>query len=538
MTEQSPPGIELFDQLPIGAFSLSVDLRTIRVNRHFAEYIGVAPGVLDISSITGLQSMDRLGEEWARAGKRAMLSGQIETVEFPLMRTAGFTRLSLRMSPLRDATGMLLGLVCVAVDISATLRVESALHDAEQRFQAFMDHLPVCAWVKNEDGRHEFLNKVYRERFAIGSDWRGKTDTELWPRELAEHFRRTDLEVTREGRSQEYEQTVLDPEEQQSHWWIHKFPFHDGGGRRLTGGIAMDITERRDLEVRLRESEARFQAFLDHSPALAWMKDEQGRYLFMSRSYIEFLGLSEGGWRGLTDADLYPDDFAQRSRDQEIEVLNRGRAQEFIGAAPDASGRQREWLLVRFPFSDGTGRQFIGGVATDITERRRAEEQVRLQAITDELTGLYNRRGFWLLSEQEYRLACRRQLRCMLILLDLDGLKLLNDCHGHDAGDQALIAMAEALRVATRNSDIIGRIGGDEFILFAVDCDDADALQERLLAAIDSCNEHGALRASISASLGIVDFTADAAVPLDQLIAEADARMYETKRNRARAAAK
>jgi diguanylate cyclase (GGDEF)-like protein len=86
--------------------------------------------------------------------------------------------------------------------------------------------------------------------------------------------------------------------------------------------------------------------------------------------------------------------------------------------------------------------------------------------------------------------------------------------------------------VATRNSDIIGRIGGDEFLVFAVDCEDVAALHARLLEAIRASNEHGVQRGNVSASIGVVEFVASAAVPFDQLVAEADARMYRSKRRR------
>jgi diguanylate cyclase (GGDEF)-like protein/PAS domain S-box-containing protein len=531
VTDGGLPALDLFDQLPVGGFQLDLQLSRARINRRLADYLGIPPGELSMEQMRQLPARKELGEQWLAAARSVLKDGGNAMINFNLEHRGSLHKISMRLGPLRDGGGRMIGLIGVTVDISDAQQIEKALQDAESRFQAFMDHLPVCAWVKNEEGRHEFLNRVYAEKFGI-REWLGKRDEDLWPQELAQRFRESDLQVGRTGQSMVYEQTVARPGAEEGYWLVHKFPFRDGAGRRLTGGVALDITERRHLEERLRQSEARFQAFLDHSPALAWIKDEQGHYLFMSRSYAQFLNLGEEGWRGLTDADLYPADFAQRCMEQDQEVLALGRSREYVGPAPDVAGARREWLLVRFPFTDGSGRRFVGGVASDITERRRAEEHMRLQSLTDDLTGLYNRRGFWLLADQEYRLACRRRLRCALLLLDLDGLKQLNDVHGHEAGDEALVVFAEALRVATRNSDIIGRIGGDEFLVFAVDCEDVAALHARLLEAIRATNDHAGLRGSISASIGVVDFVASKTVPFDQLVAEADARMYATKRRR------
>lgn len=522
---------ELFDQLPISGFYVNFDFTQVRPNRRMADALGISCDIHTVSKLIGQPRIEKLVAELRGAALTARDEARPVTVEFLTPESEVQQKISMRLSPHCDAQGKIIGLIGITIDVSEVQKTREALQDAESRFLAFMDHLPVCVWVKNDQGQHEFLNKAYQERFQI-KEWLGKTDAELWSPDLAVNFRVTDQAVAQQGKSLVYEQAVTDAGKNETQWWVHKFPFHDGAGRLLTGGVAVDITERRSLEARLQESEARFMAFLDHSPALAWMKDEQGRYLFMSRSYIELLGLGSKNWRGQTDFDFYPRDFALRATEQDQSVLAEGCAREFIIPAPDTLGRQHEWLMVRFPFNVGDGRSFIGGVATDITERRRAEEAMRLQSLTDELTGLYNRRGFMLLSEQEYRLACRRRLPCALLVLDLDALKQLNDLHGHEAGDRALIAVAEAMRVATRNSDITGRIGGDEFIIFAAACDDAAPIQRRLLAAIKSSNDYGGLRSEVSASVGVVNFVADTSVTLEQMIAEADTRMYAAKRER------
>jgi diguanylate cyclase (GGDEF)-like protein len=165
-------------------------------------------------------------------------------------------------------------------------------------------------------------------------------------------------------------------------------------------------------------------------------------------------------------------------------------------------------------------------------ELLESERRVRLQSMTDELTGHYNRRGFAVLAEQELRHTRRRKQRSALLFVDVDGLKGINGRHGHDGGDQALVTVAEALRIAARNTDIVARLGGDEFLVFAVDCEDLDALSQRVLAQLDGANASGILPFSVSVSIGVTPIEPDTDATLEELIAQADARMYEAKRER------
>jgi diguanylate cyclase (GGDEF)-like protein len=160
-----------------------------------------------------------------------------------------------------------------------------------------------------------------------------------------------------------------------------------------------------------------------------------------------------------------------------------------------------------------------------------SERRVRLQSITDELTGHYNRRGFTQLVEPLLLLARTHARHCALLFVDLDGLKRINERHGHDGGDLALVAVAEALRLVSRDADVVGRLGGDEFLLFAVDCRSTASLQRRIHEQVEACNQAGTLPFRLSVSIGVIEV--DPAQDLARLIAEADARMYQAKRERA-----
>jgi len=165
----------------------------------------------------------------------------------------------------------------------------------------------------------------------------------------------------------------------------------------------------------------------------------------------------------------------------------------------------------------------------------RRQAQLRSLAVTDPLTGLYNRRGFLLLAEHQWELTLRKKTSLLLFYIDVDQFKVINDSLGHKEGDLALQAVAAMLRECFRKSDIIGRLGGDEFAVTAVDAPlHARAiLEERLTRAIQHSNHKAGRPFQLSLSVGIL--TCDNSLetlPIENLLAQADALMYEQKRER------
>lgn len=178
-----------------------------------------------------------------------------------------------------------------------------------------------------------------------------------------------------------------------------------------------------------------------------------------------------------------------------------------------------------------------GGIAVtirDIAARKEEEESLRRASLTDDLTGLYNRRGFLTLAEQQMRVARRQGRDLVLFFADLDGFKQVNDRFGHAAGDRSLKAMANLLRGAVRDSDIVARLGGDEFTVLAVDGDAnaATAIRNRINQRISSLNARNELAAPLSVSIGHVRVTASQSRTLDDLLASADRVLYKQKAQR------
>ena len=167
------------------------------------------------------------------------------------------------------------------------------------------------------------------------------------------------------------------------------------------------------------------------------------------------------------------------------------------------------------------------------TALRQREEQLRMLSLSDDLTGLYNRRGLFALGEHTMRIARRRARSLGIIYVDVDSLKTINDRFGHAQGDEALRTVADVIRASIRESDVVGRVGGDEFVILAED--DAGVTQDlvsRLRRRLEQANAKAGRPFRLSLSIGSVDWEHDEQATLQELIERADQRMHDDKRAR------
>ncbi len=164
-------------------------------------------------------------------------------------------------------------------------------------------------------------------------------------------------------------------------------------------------------------------------------------------------------------------------------------------------------------------------------ERHRLQELLREQSLRDQLTGLYNRRGFFTLAEQQLLDAQREPVGLSLFFADPDGLKEINDTFGHEAGDLMLVESAKILRQTFRAADIIARFGGDEYVVLATthSADQGGSITDRLTETLSHYNAQADCPYLLSFSTGVLHFTPDGQTTLDELIREADRAMYSQK---------
>ncbi len=178
--------------------------------------------------------------------------------------------------------------------------------------------------------------------------------------------------------------------------------------------------------------------------------------------------------------------------------------------------------------------EFVSTQVAQAIGRKRLEQEIRSLALTDELTGLYNRRGFTLLAEQEMKLSYRFKRSILLFFVDVDDLKTINDTLGHAHGDLALKEVAAILKEIFREADIPARFGGDEFVVLAPDSsmESADILTNRLQTSLEARNRQGKRPYHLTLSMGIARYDPEAPCTVTELIAQADDLMYRQKQAR------
>ncbi|MBC7908166.1 MAG: diguanylate cyclase [Rhodospirillaceae bacterium] len=289
---------------------------------------------------------------------------------------------------------------------------------------------------------------------------------------------------------------------------------------RLNATLEARVLERtRELE----EARAFAERLVEMLPSPVWFKDETGRYRMHNRAFRDFFAIDGTA----TETTHLPDDDSDAR-------LMAGEAErvDLETTLTDATGMPRALMvskaLLRMPDNSPHG---IIGVATDITERKALERELRRLATIDPLTGALNRRQFMAEATQERERAARYGTPLSVVMLDIDLFKRVNDTHGHAMGDEVLRKVVEACRANLREVDSFGRLGGEEFaaLLPQTDLAGAHLLAERLRRAITELRiPLGVDDLRVTASLGVAE--RDESEPsFDKMLHRADQAMYRAK---------
>ena len=309
----------------------------------------------------------------------------------------------------------------------------------------------------------------------------------------------------------------------------------DEGGTVRTG-VTFDITASKLAETELRETEARWKLALDSTGDGVWDWDIVTGVELFSKRFMEMYGFAEGELASRThefDARTHPDD---------IEKLLRNRQAHLDGLMPTYINEHRiqckdgswKWILSRGMVisRDAHGKPLrMIGTHTDITGRKHSEALIWQQANFDALTGLPNRRMLRDRLEQEMKKSRREGRLLAILFIDLDHFKEVNDTLGHDKGDLLLVEAARRIHDCVRETDTVGRMGGDEFTVVLSELSDsasAERIIHKILEAMTAVFQLGDEQVFVSASIGITVYPADA-TEVENLYKNADQALYVAK---------
>jgi diguanylate cyclase (GGDEF)-like protein/PAS domain S-box-containing protein len=300
----------------------------------------------------------------------------------------------------------------------------------------------------------------------------------------------------------------------------------------LVAGIIVSqrfVAQNEKLQATLRESEAQLRHLIESAPMpLLIVRAGDQQMIYANERALQQFSLSLDTLQGHSLAEFHVD---PEIRSALPEALSRhGSVRDYEVHLKDASGRQFWLLLSAQPIRYGGIVGLLVALA-NIDDRKRMQEDMRRKAMHDQLTGLPNRASFLESLDHAVRKARRRQGRFSVLFVDLDHFKEVNDTLGHAAGDQLLQSVGERLTSAVRQSDLVARMGGDEFVVLIEEHrgpEEVMIVAQKILTYLERPVLLDWREVSASASVGIATFPDDGE-EAELLVKNADAAMYQAK---------
>ncbi|MBX5469084.1 MAG: PAS domain S-box protein [Thermoleophilaceae bacterium] len=438
-------------------------------------------------------------------------------------------------APLLDPRGEIIGSVGVALDVTERERALAELRTSEQRYRLLVELSHGLIWTIDTEGRFTFVNDAARVVYRCDpSELGGRSMLDFVAPEDRERCRQMlSRLIALSGELSDWELEGIRADGSRMTAILNATAIVDKDGRPLGAtGSLLDITSRKQAERLVSESEEKYRRLVETTRDVIWSIDAAGRFTFVNQAVRRTHGLEPEEMVGRHVLAFVAPEYREGSRGAIRRLLEGEAIDSYTTEHVRADGTRVSLEVSGMPLHDHEG-SVVGatGTATDVTERKRYERELRYLADHDALTGLLNRRRFEEGLDQELARDARYGDNASLLVLDLDNFKYVNDTLGHNVGDEMLVAVAGILRDRLRDSDVVARLSGDEFavLLPRTGAKEARAVARDVAAAIRAEPVIvGGQAVRVTASVGITEFRSRDLTGRE-LLGEADLAMYEAK---------
>ncbi len=272
--------------------------------------------------------------------------------------------------PIYDNQGQLDKVIHISTDITARKKAEIALKESQSRFVLFMDNIPGNVFIKDKDSRIIYVNKVMREVHGAAS-WIGKTTEEILPQDEIAEVKSSDKQALEAGFYQ-MSDSIINPSGDIYYFDTTKFKILSEDGTVMIGGLSLDVTARKKAEIALKESQSRFELFMDLLPGGIFIKDKNGKIIYVNRYLIE--NLNAASWINKTAEEIFHPELSEFMADADFRVWDKGYQDREVSVHhPD--GKIHIYETIKFAIQRDKADELLGGISLDITDRKLAEEE-------------------------------------------------------------------------------------------------------------------------------------------------------------------
>ncbi len=516
------------DRLPAGVFMKDIRGKVLYASKYLKDMFGAEEWI-------GKTTRELFPEEIAQAmiadDEKALSEGYHKLIEaIPdkegiehIYQTHKFAIERAGKSPILGGIGM---------DITEQVRAQEALQASEERFRRAVLEAPFPIMIHADDGEIVAISKAWtelsgytQEDIPTISEWARKAYGERQEIIRADIDRLYDLD----GRAAEGEYEIITSSGEVRTWDFSSAALGRGAdGSRLVISMAMDVSQRKQAEEAVKESERRYRRLFELSNDAIFIYTAEGKIRDVNGRASDLLGYSRDKFLRMTIQSLHPQDKVELSYDAIRTVLAMGEAR-FESRMQRADG---ETIFVDISASlIDQEEELIQGIVRDISERVRLEKHLHEIATHDYLTGIPNRRLFQDRLKIALAQARRRHRLVAILYFDLDGFKIVNDTLGHEGGDEMLVLLARKMTEIIREGDTLARLGGDEFAVLIQDAyqvQDVVQIAERIMECFAAPIPLRGHEFNITASIGASIYPQDAEDG-QTLLRYADDAMYVAK---------